>query len=343
MYAVLRESAGASESEIDAPNLAALLEHARQIYGPLFSNELTRARVALNGETVEASKYQQTVIGPSDEVALLPPVSGGAGKTDEKRLSRAAVVLSAGFSLTVGLVCWLGAGPLAGLTAVAVAASAMVLAGSMSDTNAAGIDGVATAAGSVLFPVAVYFKGEHGLLWAGAGTILLVAPAMIFGGRIFRERIVEAKEGPGGNGSESVRGATARAGRQIWIAFYLGIGLSYLILIRQTEPGLRLLVCLLLMALAYKTASSLAAFPAAGIVAAELAALLALVFVKAPFTLWPMVILGLVVGLACLLGEIGGRMVRSELSGVSLLVICSLDTLLIALPAFYYALRLYLV
>jgi molybdopterin synthase sulfur carrier subunit len=55
--------------------LAELLDAARARYGPSFGAVLDNARVWVNGD--EAVDGGATVLGDDDEVAVLPPVSGG--------------------------------------------------------------------------------------------------------------------------------------------------------------------------------------------------------------------------------------------------------------------------
>jgi len=74
LFANLRELAGASVVEIEADTVGALLEHASAEYGSAFGRSMRRARVWLNGEPATPEDH----IGESDEVALIPPVSGGA-------------------------------------------------------------------------------------------------------------------------------------------------------------------------------------------------------------------------------------------------------------------------
>jgi molybdopterin converting factor small subunit len=76
LFANLRELAGASEVELAGETVGAILEEATQRFGPEFSQSLQHARVWVNGEQAEAD-HPVTV---DDEVALIPPVSGGADR-----------------------------------------------------------------------------------------------------------------------------------------------------------------------------------------------------------------------------------------------------------------------
>ena len=74
LFANLRELAGSSEVEIQGDTVGAVLDHAADRYGQEFRDNLGHARVWLNGEPAGA----QDPVGRLDEVALIPPVSGGA-------------------------------------------------------------------------------------------------------------------------------------------------------------------------------------------------------------------------------------------------------------------------
>ncbi|MGH8874396.1 MAG: MoaD/ThiS family protein [Acidimicrobiia bacterium] len=74
LFANLREIAGVSRVEIPGDTVRELLSGASRRFGPAFEESLRHARVWRNGETAELSDP----VEPSDEVALLPPVSGGA-------------------------------------------------------------------------------------------------------------------------------------------------------------------------------------------------------------------------------------------------------------------------
>lgn len=76
LFANLRELAGASEVELIGDTVGAVLEEATEKYGPEFGRNLQHARVWVNGDQVEAD-HPLTV---DDEVALIPPVSGGADR-----------------------------------------------------------------------------------------------------------------------------------------------------------------------------------------------------------------------------------------------------------------------
>ena len=73
LFAAAREAAGVARDVIDASTVAGLLAAARDRYGPAFAAVLETSKVWVNGEPASAG----TSIGPRDEVAILPPVSGG--------------------------------------------------------------------------------------------------------------------------------------------------------------------------------------------------------------------------------------------------------------------------
>jgi sulfur-carrier protein len=59
--------------EIAAGNVGDLLAAARSRYGTPFAEVLARSRVWVNGRNAD----DRTPVGDTDEVAVLPPVSGG--------------------------------------------------------------------------------------------------------------------------------------------------------------------------------------------------------------------------------------------------------------------------
>jgi len=79
LFAALREAAGASSDEIEKPDLATFLDEARRRYGPEFARSLEFASVMVNREPVDAKQASTIALNANDEVALLPPVSGGRG------------------------------------------------------------------------------------------------------------------------------------------------------------------------------------------------------------------------------------------------------------------------
>lgn len=75
VFARARETAGRATDEFAAATVADLLDQARGRYGPEFAAVLATARVWVNGDEPAAGLL--TVLAPGDEVAVLPPVSGG--------------------------------------------------------------------------------------------------------------------------------------------------------------------------------------------------------------------------------------------------------------------------
>lgn len=74
LFAGLRQAAGTSEVSIPGVTVGEVLEAAASAYGPDFARGLETANVWVNGQPAEPG----TPVADVDEVAVLPPVSGGS-------------------------------------------------------------------------------------------------------------------------------------------------------------------------------------------------------------------------------------------------------------------------
>jgi MoaD family protein len=74
LFASLREDAGASEVEAAGRTVGELVDVLSSRYGDRFARVAAVASFVVNGERAERS----TPVAEGDEVAVLPPVSGGA-------------------------------------------------------------------------------------------------------------------------------------------------------------------------------------------------------------------------------------------------------------------------
>jgi len=73
LFAQAREAAQTSVDDVPGATVAEVLDVAEHRYGPTFSDVLGTCRVWVNGEPADRS----TAVVDTDEVAVLPPVSGG--------------------------------------------------------------------------------------------------------------------------------------------------------------------------------------------------------------------------------------------------------------------------
>ena len=73
LFASAREAAGTDRADVDATTVGAVLAEAEARYGPTFAAVVAISRVWCNGEPAGPDDP----VGPGDEVAVLPPVSGG--------------------------------------------------------------------------------------------------------------------------------------------------------------------------------------------------------------------------------------------------------------------------
>ena len=73
LFAAAREAAGTNRDEVPGATVGELLDEATRRYGQGFAALLPTCRVWVNGEQATSD----TTLVPTDEVAVLPPVSGG--------------------------------------------------------------------------------------------------------------------------------------------------------------------------------------------------------------------------------------------------------------------------
>lgn len=73
LFASAREAAGTGRDVVSGETVAEVLAEATARYGPDFAGLLSTCRVWCNGEPTELTDP----VGPDDEIAVLPPVSGG--------------------------------------------------------------------------------------------------------------------------------------------------------------------------------------------------------------------------------------------------------------------------
>ena len=76
-FAAARDAVGTREVSAPPQPLGTLLDSLRRAHGPAFGAVLDAARVWVNGE--DPVHGDATMLTPGDEVAILPPVSGGSG------------------------------------------------------------------------------------------------------------------------------------------------------------------------------------------------------------------------------------------------------------------------
>ena len=74
LFAAARDAAGTGRDEVPGATVGAVLTAARERYGNDFAAVLEVCRIWVNGDTADLD----TPVGDDDEVAVLPPVSGGA-------------------------------------------------------------------------------------------------------------------------------------------------------------------------------------------------------------------------------------------------------------------------
>ncbi len=74
LFASAREAAGTGRDDIPGETVGEVLATASDRYGAAFVQVLANCRIWVNGEAAA----DETALSKDDEVAVLPPVSGGA-------------------------------------------------------------------------------------------------------------------------------------------------------------------------------------------------------------------------------------------------------------------------
>ena len=75
LFAAAREAAGTGREDVEGATVGEVLAAACSRHGELFARVLASSKVWRNGEPTTPGE----AVGAADEVAVLPPVSGGAG------------------------------------------------------------------------------------------------------------------------------------------------------------------------------------------------------------------------------------------------------------------------
>ena len=170
LFAGLRETAGTSEVAIDAPTVGEVIDLAIADYGDDFAEQLSTARVWVNGEPADNA----TKVSPEDEVAIIPPVSGGTSVANSAA-DPAENVLSFILLSALFIASWI---PIEAFVVVAVGA-ALAWLWDLTATDAQNLRRLNVYALILAPPIAgaaTYAWGITG--WAGAiGAAILIAIA----------------------------------------------------------------------------------------------------------------------------------------------------------------------
>lgn len=238
----------------------------------------------------------------------------------------------------VAALVLIGLGSIWGVVGVALVASllALVLGSKSVDDSKGYRTNVLAVAGACLLPLAAVRWAESSSIIAMAGVLLVSATVFVLGG--LKEGLKE--------------GAVVSFSHLLIRVLATGFLLSYLPMIRTLEEGKYMTWSFLLALAGMYLASRLSVArlpsrlrrwvsPVAGVTASVALAAASLLFLPDTVSLVSMVILGITVGTAGLLGGSSEKMFSDESPGGGRLW-GGLGPLLFAAPAFFYAFRLYL-
>jgi molybdopterin converting factor small subunit len=72
-FAQARDATRCREADVEGPTVEGVLKASIERFGPGLAAVIATSTIWVNGEAAEAGQE----VGPGDEVAVLPPVSGG--------------------------------------------------------------------------------------------------------------------------------------------------------------------------------------------------------------------------------------------------------------------------
>lgn len=107
LFAGLRDLAGTGNVEIEGTTVGGVLDAASDRFGAAFAVSLGNARVWVNGEEAEPTDP----VAPNDEVALIPPVSGGSHALDSRPAARGIDVAVPGVVVAILILANLASDP----------------------------------------------------------------------------------------------------------------------------------------------------------------------------------------------------------------------------------------
>jgi len=168
LFANLRELAGSTSLEVEGSTVGEVLDRATDRFGPEFGRALETAQVWVNGDQAD----RDTEVPGGAEVAIIPPVSGGAFA-----VRRTSVFVEIGLAaLLVATLFVANAVSLQWLSVAVVGVGGMwvydlVAAGEMRGMLLGTTPGMLATLGSVL---ATYRFGVTGMAAAVAGAVMLV-------------------------------------------------------------------------------------------------------------------------------------------------------------------------
>ena len=179
LFASLRETAGTAEAEVPGSTVGEVISKAVASYGHQFERHLEHARIWLNGDPASLDDS----VSEGDELALLPPVSGGSlavpAGLDQQGVYVGLVFLVLAVTAIVPDRAWFAA------AVVGVAAVWIVDLASAAGARQLGLNELPLRGAIFVAGIAAAAYGANGLgLAAAASVVLVVAWAVL----VLRER-----------------------------------------------------------------------------------------------------------------------------------------------------------
>jgi len=175
LFARFREIAGTDTVIVDEGTVGEILDSAAAEYGPAFENSLASAGVWVNGDPVDRA----ALVGPDDEMAIIPPVSGGTSAAHQTRTHSTLAVDPADSILSVIVLAallvsaWV---PLEWFVVISVGA-ALAWLWDLADSSAPGagtFNLYATLFAPPITAAATYAWGYEGFAGGLAASVLIV-------------------------------------------------------------------------------------------------------------------------------------------------------------------------